>query len=74
MIMKFAIGEVPDEHIKAVQEEERQHGSFLRIPIEQVLGPCWQCSHRYAEPHPCHAGGPGLTQTFMYRVLWLELS
>ena len=44
MIMKFAIGEVPDEHIKAVQEEERQHGSFLRIPIEQVLGPCWQCS------------------------------
>ena len=37
MIMKFAIGEVPAEHAKAVQEEERQHGSFLRIPIEQVF-------------------------------------
>ena len=46
MIMKFAIGEVPDEHVKAVQEEERQHGSFLRIPIEQVLAAFWGYNHR----------------------------
>ena len=36
MILKFAIGEAPAEHAAAVQEEEKQHGSFLRIPIEQV--------------------------------------
>ena len=36
MILKFAIGEVPAEHAAAVQQEEKEHGSFLRIPIEQV--------------------------------------
>ena len=36
MILKFAIGEVPAEQAAAVQEEEKQHGSFLRLPIEQV--------------------------------------
>lgn len=36
MILRFAIGEVPAEHTAAVQHEEKQHGSFLRIPIEQV--------------------------------------
>lgn len=36
MILRFAIGEVPAEHAAAVQEEERQHGSFLRIPMERV--------------------------------------
>ena len=36
MILRFAIGEVPAEHSAAVQQEEKEHGSFLRIPIEQV--------------------------------------
>ena len=36
MILRFAIGEVPAEHAAAVQQEEKEHGSFLRIPIEQV--------------------------------------
>ena len=39
MILRFAIGEVPAEHAAAVQEEERQHGGFLRIPIERVCFP-----------------------------------
>lgn len=36
MILRFAIGEVPAEHAAAIQQEEKEHGSFLRIPIEQV--------------------------------------
>ena len=39
MILRFAIGEVPSEHAAAVQEEEKQHGAFLRIPIERVCLP-----------------------------------
>lgn len=36
MILRFAIGEVPAEHEAAILEEEKLHGSFLRIPIEKV--------------------------------------
>jgi hypothetical protein len=37
MILKFAIGKVPPEHEVAIAEEEKSCGSFLRIPIEEVI-------------------------------------
>ena len=36
MIIKFAIGEVPAAYDSSIAEEERSHGSFLRIPVEMV--------------------------------------
>jgi hypothetical protein len=32
--MRFAIGAVPEQHRQAISEEEAQHGSFLRIPVQ----------------------------------------
>ena len=32
--IRFAIGEVPEEHKEAIAAEEEQHGSFLHIPLK----------------------------------------
>lgn len=57
MYIRFAIGEVPEEHRESIEEEERTYGSFLRIPIkvcqEHDTGSgtyrsfLWQCPHDF---------------------------
>jgi hypothetical protein len=34
MRLQFAVGEVPEEHKQAVQDEEAKHGSFLHLPVK----------------------------------------
>jgi hypothetical protein len=37
MHLRFAVGEVPEEHREEIAQEEAKYGSFLRIPLQVCL-------------------------------------
>ena len=50
MHLRFAVGEVPEEHKEEIAHEEATYGSFLHIPLQVTnLSPC-PSSRRSAPP------------------------